>query len=304
MRALPGSAARVSGIDLLLILLVTVSWGLNYPIMKFVVTSYPPSTFRALTFLLGTLAIGLYALTKNEKLLIPRAELWLVFKLSLGNMVFWHLGLIYGLVYLSSGRAAIIGYTMPVWALLASLVFYKEAMTWPALAGVILALSATLLLAVGDASNLVNQPLGIALMLFAALTWGIGIAMMKNARLSINNVVLNFWNLLIAFFIFAALALAFERDVWRWPLTLEWLAILYGGLVTFAISYVAWFRVARKLSPATSGLSIMLVPVFGVFGGSLVLGEVIAWTDISALLLILLAMAVVLVPARSRSHGQ
>ncbi|MFZ2738392.1 MAG: DMT family transporter [Burkholderiaceae bacterium] len=294
------TAPRVTGIDLLLILLVTVSWGMNYPVMKFVVTNYPPSSFRAWTFLLGALSIALYALIRNESLALPRTERWLVFKLSLGNMVFWHLGLIYGLVYLSSGRAAIVGYTMPVWALLASVIFYKERLTGSALLGVVFALSATLLLAMGDVSNLTGQPLGIALMLFAALTWGIGIAMMRHSRLAISSVVLNFWNLLIAFFIFSALAWYLERDAWRWPNSLEWLAICYGGIVTFAISYVAWFRVARKLSPATSGLSIMLVPVFGVFGGALVLGEEISWLDIAALLLILSAMSVVLLPARSR----
>lgn len=45
------------------------------------------------------------------------------------------------------------------------------------------------------------------------------------------------------------------------------------GVITFAVSYVAWFHVARKLSAVSSGLSIMLVPVFGVTGGALILGR-------------------------------
>jgi O-acetylserine/cysteine efflux transporter len=77
---------------------------------------------------------------------------------------------------------------------------------------------------------------------------------------------------------------------------LQWLAILYGGVITFALSYVAWFHVARKLSAVSSGLSIMLVPVFGVTGGALVLGESVTLPDLSALMLILLAMFVVLTP--------
>jgi drug/metabolite transporter (DMT)-like permease len=81
----------------------------------------------------------------------------------------------------------------------------------------------------------------------------------------------------------------------------EWLAVAYGGVITFAVSYVAWFQVARKLSPVASGLSIMLVPVVGVIGGAVVLGEDIAREDIMALGFILLAMALVLAPRKKPS---
>ena len=45
--------AKVNAKDLLMVLIVTVSWGMNYPIMKYVVNSYPPSAFRAYTFIVG-----------------------------------------------------------------------------------------------------------------------------------------------------------------------------------------------------------------------------------------------------------
>ena len=62
-------------------------------------------------------------------------------------MVLWHLGLVYGLTLLNSGRAAIIGYTMPVWTLLASVVLYAEKLSGHALLAVASSLTATLLLA-------------------------------------------------------------------------------------------------------------------------------------------------------------
>ena len=126
---MPTSAAsagsEINSLDLLLILLVTVSWGLNYPIMKFVVTSYPPLTFRAFTFTIGFVLLGAYALRRGESLHIPVSERWLAFKLGMPNMVLWHVGLVYGISLLNSGRAAIIGYTMPVWALMASVLLYR-----------------------------------------------------------------------------------------------------------------------------------------------------------------------------------
>ncbi len=295
------TAPNITGTDLLMILIVTLSWGLNYPIMKYVVTNYPPVSFRALTFILGCLSLGIYVWHTRENLFVPRDERWLTFKLSLGNMVLWHLGLIFGLTLLKSGRTAIIGYTMPVWALLASVVFFKAKFTWRTSLGVMLSLCATYFLAKEEMAHFAGQPLGLAVTLGAAIAWGTGNAMMKNSKLSISSISLTFWMLFSGMLIFSLIALVFERQAWRWPHLLEWLAVLYGGTITFAVSYVAWFRVARKLTPVTSGLSIMLVPVVGLMGGAWMLGESIAQSDLYALALILSAMAVVLLPSRKPS---
>jgi drug/metabolite transporter (DMT)-like permease len=295
----PSKPATINGVDLMLILIVTCSWGINYPVMKFVVMQYPPATFRTLTFILGTLAIGLYAVWKGESLKVPLSERWLTLKLSIPNMVLWHLGLVYGLTLLGSGRTAIIGYTMPVWTLLASVVFFSEKLTWRASLAVACSLLATVLLAQQEFSHLAGQPLGLVYVFSAAIAWGIGNAMMKNAKLSISSVSLTFWSLLAGAVVFSLFAIGLESSRWRWPSLIEWLAIVYGGLVTFALSYVAWFRVARKLSPVASGLSIMLVPVVGVMGGAVVLGETIALFDLIALGFILLAMGLVLAPRKA-----
>jgi drug/metabolite transporter (DMT)-like permease len=292
------TAATISGTDLLMILIVTLSWGLNYPIMKYVVTYFPPVSFRALTFILGCLSLGLYAWYTRESLFVPREERWITFKLSLANMVLWHLGLIFGLTLLKSGRTAIIGYTMPVWALLASVIFFKATFTWRTSLGVLLSLCATYFLAKEEMAHFAGQPLGLAVTLGAAIAWGTGNAMMKNSKLTITSINLTFWMLFTGMLIFSLIAIVFESSSWRWPHALEWLAVLYGGAITFAVSYVAWFRVARKLTPVTSGLSIMLVPVVGLIGGAWMLGESIARSDLYALALILLAMAVVLMPPR------
>ena len=296
------TSPRITGFDLFLILVVTCSWGLNYPIMKFVVTHYSPSSFRAITFILGTLVIGLYAWNRGESLVVPRGERWRTLQLSIPNMVLWHLGLVYGISLLNSGRAAIIGYTMPVWTLMASVLLYRNPLTWRAALGVLCSLIATLLLAREEMSHFAGQPLGLAFTFGAAISWGIGNAMMKHSRLSISSISLTFWMLLTGAVCFSAMALLFERSDLRWPQATQWLAIVYGGVMTFAVSYVAWFRVARKLTPVTSGLSIMLVPVVGVFGGHFFLGALLGASDVLALLFILTAMAIVLIPTRAREN--
>ena len=293
------SARVVNRTDVALIALVTISWGLSYPIMKFVVNAYPPATFRALSFAVGVVSLWLYMRWRGDSLAVPTALWPRLGKLSLMNMMLWHAGLIYGLTLLASGRAATIGYTMPVWATLAAVLWFGERLTWRGLLGLLLALGSTALLAQHEWQAMAGQPLGLALVLGAAMAWGTGTAMMKHTPVALPQTTVTFWMLVLAMLMFTVLALTTETQRWAWPDVWQWLAIIYGGAWTFAVCYVAWFTVVKKLTPTQSGLSVTLVPVFGVLGGVWFLGETLVWVDLAALGLTLAAMAVVL-GARSR----
>ena len=289
---------KITGVDLLLIFTVTLIWGSSYPVMKFAVTNYPPGIFRAFTFLVGAICVGLYAKVRGESLFIPLGERRIVLNLSFVNMALWHVGIIYGIRLLNSGRAAIMGYTMPVWALLTTVVIYKAPLSVKALLGVICSLTATFIIGHDEFTNFAGHPFGVVLTVGAAFFWGLGTTLLKHAKLSVSSIALTFWMLLFGFIFFLLVGIVFEQDAWRWPNTLEWLAIAHSGGISFGVGYVAWFLVARKLTPVTSGLSVMLVPILGLMSGAIFLGEQIASTDIIALILILIAMLLVLTPNR------
>ena len=63
----------------------------------------------------------------------------------------------------------------------------------------------------------------------AAISWGVGNAMMKHTRLSISSIALTFWSLAAGAVCFTVLSMLFEREAWHWPNALQWLAIGYGG---------------------------------------------------------------------------
>jgi drug/metabolite transporter (DMT)-like permease len=78
--------------------------------------------------------------------------------------------------------------------------------------------------------------------------------------------------------------------------------------ISMAFCHVAWLHLARRLPPAASGLSMMMIPVLGVFSSMWLLGERPRWQDYIALALIVFSLATVLLPARrkresSRSGG-
>lgn len=117
------------------------------------------------------MALGSYAHFKGISIFVPKHERKALFKLSLFNMVGWHLPMIYGVSLLNSGRAAIIGYTMPVWALLAS-AFCIAKNNHYRFAWNCVGYERRSLLAWGSAGQWGNHPLGIGVMLVAAITWG------------------------------------------------------------------------------------------------------------------------------------
>jgi drug/metabolite transporter (DMT)-like permease len=65
---------------------------------------------------------------------------------------------------------------------------------------------------------------------------------------------------------------------------------------------MAWLSLARDLPPIASTLSVMFIPVLGVFSGVWWLGEVLHWQDWAAVLLVMVAIASVLWPSRASSR--
>jgi drug/metabolite transporter (DMT)-like permease len=267
--------------------------------MKIGVRDFPPLTFRALGMIGGVATIWLAARMQGVPLAIRRDQIRPIFMLAVPNMLIWHVFIILGVKMLSSGRAAILGYTMPVWAVLFGLLVFRERVTRMAWIGVGCALAGALLLLSSEFAAMAGQPLGSLLALVAAAGWGYGTVVMKRSRLDISTLSLTFWMVTLTTILMGVLALAFERHAWRMPNGAEWAAIVYNGAIIFGFAHVVWFNLARTLPPVASSLSVMMIPVLGVFSGAWLLGETPHWQDYAAMLLILAAMSTVLLKPRT-----
>lgn len=289
---------QLSRKDLVLLALLTLVWGLNWPVMKIGVREFPPLTFRTISMLGGLIVIWAAARMQGASLAIPAGRTMTVIRLAVPNMLIWHSLIIIGVKLLSSGRAAILGYTMPAWAVLSGLIFFGDRISRSALLGIGLAMSGALLLLSSEFSRLSGQPLGTILALLAAAGWGFGTVLMKRTQLDMPTISLTFWMLSFTTTIMAALALMFEYPEIRMPNLIEWGAIVYNAAIIFGFAHVVWFRLARILPPVASSLSVMFIPVLGTFSGAWLLGEVPHWQDYVAMLLILGAMSTVLFKPR------
>lgn len=277
---------------------VSLGWGISFPVMKLGLETYPPITFRAISIVIGIAALGIFLIARGQSLKIPASDLKKLFAISQVNLTAWQMGLLYGVILMGAGRASIVGYSMPVWAFVTSVLIYRAPITARGVIGVSLALLAVLSLTLNDFSLFLAEPFGLLILVGAAMSWGAGTAMIRNTPLSITNESMAFWALICTVPAYAILTYWFESHLWRWPNFTETWTILYGGLITFSFCYIVWYRISRRLPPEVSSLSVMLVPIIGVVSSALTVGEQVSIPDWFALALIIVAMGVVLLPAR------
>lgn len=285
--------------ELLLLAVLTLLWGVNWPVMKAGVRDFAPLTFRTLCMAGGAVLLWAMARRQGHSLRIAREHWRELALLGLTNMVIWYVLSIWGVKLLTSGRAAILGYTMPVWTALIGWAWYRDRLDARMAAGVAAACAAIGLLLAGELGTLAGRPLGTLLMLGAAFAWGIGTQLMRRRRVPGSVIVLTFWMMLMSLATCSAIAWTVEREQWvRAPNAVEWAAILYNVFLVFGVSQLLWFRLATILPPVASSLSVMLIPVVGLFSGMAMLGEVPTWHDWAALACVLVSIGTVLLPSR------
>lgn len=288
---LPAHHSALSRRELLMLACLTLCWGLNWPVMKIGVQSFPPLSFRALSMALGLPILWLAARYSKQSLAISGAQILPLLRLALPNTIIWHVAIILAVQRLASGRAAILGYTMPLWALLWAWLLYREKPGRRGALGLMFALSAVVLLLSNELTRLYGNPSGTLLALLAAVAWAYGTVALKRSTLALPTIAITFWMLLFADLVLSVGAFYFERAQWRALSQAEWGAVLYNAILIFGFAHLAWFYLARRLPPVAAGLSVMMIPVIGVFSANWMLHEQAVWQDYAGLVLMMAAMA-------------
>jgi drug/metabolite transporter (DMT)-like permease len=109
-----------------LVITIGVLWGLNWPAVKFILGSLPPWTFRALAFGLGGILLAVIARLAGEPLTLEKRHRWPIVAASLLTVFGFNLLTAFGQLLTETSKAAIIAFTMPMWAALMSAVFLNE----------------------------------------------------------------------------------------------------------------------------------------------------------------------------------
>lgn len=283
---------------------LTLVWGFNWTAMKVALSEVAPFTFRTLCLAAGSGLLFAFLRLSGQPLAVPRSEWRRLALIAFFTITCWNLLVAFGVRLIPSGRAAILAYTMPAWAIPLSVWLLGERMNGRKLLGLALGMAGMALLLSDEVARLRTAPLGSLLVLGAALTWAVGTVLQKKYPVRAPLAAYTAWIMLIGgvpIYLGAAvfdLRIALERgvSVGFWPA----LAVAYNIVFAFAWAHWAWIRLATTVSVTTFSLSMLMIPVVGVFSGIVLLGEQPGAAELGALALVLGSLATVAVQRKPR----
>ena len=278
---------------------LTFAWGFNWTAMKLAVSEVPPFTFRSMCLGIGSAVLFTVMKASGHSLAVPKGHWGRLIGLAFIAITSWNLLVAYGVSMIPSGRAAILAYTMPAWAIPLSVWVLGERLNGRRLTGLALGMAGLALLLGQSVSNLGAAPIGTLLVLCAAVMWALATVLQKRFPVSMPVGVYTAWIMLlggIPIFIGALILDDFGRLAEVSPKA--WFGVTYNVLIAFAWAHWAWIKLATTLSVTVFSLAMLLTPMIGVLSGMLFLGERPTPIEYAAFALVIGSLLTVALPAR------
>jgi drug/metabolite transporter (DMT)-like permease len=280
---------------------LTLAWGFNWTAIKVALSGVAPWTFRSLCLGLGAAVLFAVLRASGHKLAVPKGQWPRLALLAFFNITCWNMLVAFGMTMIPSGRAAILAYMMPAWAIPLSMWLLHERVTGAKLIGLALGLTGLVLLLGEGAATLGAAPLGSLLVLGASVSWALGTVLQKRFPMSMPAGAYTAWMMLLGGVPIFMGALIFDDlralgEVGLWPA----LGVAYNVFIAFAWAHWAWIKIATSVPVTVFSLSMLVIPVVGVVSGMLFLGERPTWAEYAALALVLGSLLTVVVPRQAR----
>src|SRR6478752_2265753 len=288
-------AERLSPLGLVLLAVTSVGWGLNFPIMKHLLTEWPPLSSRGLCGIAGAAALALVALARRQKLSVAR-PMWLrlliVSMLTIGGWVAF-MGL--ALLWLNASEAAVLGISIPVWvAFLARPILGERLSPLRAIALTVALAGIAVLIGGNGIEASVEKLPGILCALAGAVCVGLGTVLTKHFPLAMPPLPLAAWQVGLGCLPVAITGLVIEHPQLTALSGIGWASMIYITLIQFCLCYVCWFAALGRLPAATASIGTLLVPVVGVLAAAAMLHEPLGLREIGALVVTLGGVAMAL----------
>ena len=235
--------------------IVVVSWAGNWPIMKLALADAPGPVFVLLR-LVGTLALmGPMLIAMRAPLLPHRGERLGQFTVGQLQVAGFMIFSILGLSILPAGRAIILAYTMPLWAIPIELWFSSDRLRGGQMVGAAVGFAGLLLFmnpGLVDWSDW-RVLAGNAMLLLAAASWALGSVLYRRQAWRSSFWTQTFWQILVSTPVIAAIAapLSIGEPI-RWTPTLI-LVLAYNWVITTALGYFLWNKVLSVMPAGGRG---------------------------------------------------
>lgn len=286
-----GSQRRLGVVCLLV---TAIGWALNWPSMKILLQEWPPLFSRGLAGVVAGLALAGLAAYRGQTLSVPRAAWPRLLAAAFTNVFAWMGFSSMCMKWVSVGEGALLVYTMPIWATLFAWPVLGNRPTARGFLALLLGLSGVGALLSGQGpSNGDHQTLGVVLALAAAILFALG-TVLNGTPLPLPPLTSTAWQVGVGCLPMIFLGLAFEAPRFGALTRTGFISLAYMTIFPMGVCYLTWFAALRRLPPATASITMLLVPLLGVSSAAMMLGEPFAVREIVAMTLTLSGVALAL----------
>jgi probable blue pigment (indigoidine) exporter len=287
--------ARISPLGLLLLAVTSIGWGLNFPIMKHLLSEWPPLSSRGFCGIVGAAALALVVMMQGQEMRVPPGMRLRLLLVSLLTISAWMAFLGLALLWLDAREAAVISISIPVWVALLAWPILGEKISPVRTIALAVALAGIAILIGGNGiSASIGKLPGLILALTGAICVALGTVLTKHFPLAMPPLSLAAWQIGIGCLPIAIAGLAVEQPQLAALSSIGWASLAYMTLIQFCLCYVCWFATLERMPAATASIGTLLVPVIGVVSAAIMLHEPFGMREFAALTLALGGVVVAL----------
>ncbi len=248
--------------------LIYLIWGMNWVVMKTANTFFPPITFVAYRFLFG--ALVLLSVWFWLHLPLPKKKYWpWIFLTGILQMGLNNIAAQTSMLTLGAGMVSVLNYSMPVFAAVLAHFLLGERLTWRKGVGIVLAIAGMAVLMDVHAGGDVTA---ICIGLLSAVFWGLASIFVKLKLSDVNPISLTTWQMVCASLSLLAYTAIVPQGEVIWN-TESVLCLIYNGVLASALAFFLWSWILQHIEVSKASVAVLAVPVVGVVGGILCLGE-------------------------------
>ena len=260
---------------------VVLVWGVNFAIIKVPLEVAPPYTVNLLRFVVSLAVLGaLHVADARRRGVTPWATFavgrWSVVGLGLLGILVYQVGFIVGIDRVSAGMGALLVATSPAWTAVSAHVLRLERLLVLGWVGFGVSLVGVALVVAGNPkASFQGQGQGVALMLAAALAWGVYTTLSRPLlSRGASPLGLTFWGIVVSFpFLFAIAVPEFSGVDWSRFDARVWWALLFSGGLSTGLAYAIWNASVLKVGSSRTAAFSNLVPFIGVLAGVVLQGD-------------------------------
>jgi drug/metabolite transporter (DMT)-like permease len=263
--------------------ITAVGWGLNWPFMKLLLRELPPLSARGLAGVTASLILAIVALSRHERLSIPREVVPRLLLATFTNVIAWMGFGTVAMKWVSVSEGALLAYTMPIWATLFAWPLLGMRPTLRNIIALCLGIVGVVILFGGEGFTLTYEKLaGASLALSAAILFALG-NVLNRAPIPVPPVALVAWQVGLGCLAMLIFGLMFEKPDFAAVSPTGWMLIGYMTIIPMGVCYLTWFETLRRLPPATASTGMLLVPIVGVVSAALMVGEPLGLREVLAM---------------------